>query len=65
MPGRKHIIVVFDNEHPLKPQPKVCDNGYRKRIVNKSIDVRQGMAKFSECNYDDPGEAAGYKPRVK
>ncbi len=65
MPACEHIIVVFNNEHTLKPQPKVCNNGYRKSVVNKPINVRQGMAKFSECNYDEPGEAAGYKPPVK
>jgi hypothetical protein len=65
MPGRKYIIVIFDDEHPLKPKPKVCDNRYGKSIVNKPVNVWQWMAKFAGCNYDEPCEAAGYKPPVK
>lgn len=65
MPGAKHVIVIFDNEHPLKPQPKVCYNRYGKNIIDKPINIGQGMAKFAESNYDQPSEAAGNKPPVK
>ena len=65
MPGAKHVVVIFDNEHPLKPQTKVCYNRYGKSVVNKPSEIGHGMAKFAEGNYDQPGEAAGNKPSIK
>lgn len=65
MPGRKHIVIIFDDEHPLKPQSKVCNNLYGKSIINKAINIWEWVAKFAESNNDQPGEAADYKPRVK
>ncbi len=52
MPGGKHIVVIFDNKHSLKPQRQVCDNRYGKSVVNKPIDIWQGVAEFAKSNHD-------------